>query len=109
MSGTASIGSLVNDQKPDSAAAKVRSRTSQRRRMENVMMCSSISRSILSMGLQELRFERKGITDGNNFARTKPREDFDGGIVTLAKDQRALGKPFFRAHECDLLVAEDLN
>src|SRR6266436_6927302 len=98
MSGTASIGSLVNDQNPDRAAAKVRSRMSKRRRIENVMMCSSISRSILSLGLQELRFERKGITHGNNFARAKPRENFDCGIVTLAKDQPALGKPFFRAH-----------
>src|SRR5882724_13311519 len=34
-SGTASIGSLVNDQTPEIAAARVKSRINQRRRTEN--------------------------------------------------------------------------
>src|SRR5207237_5846133 len=39
-SGTASIGSIVSDQAPEIAAARVASTTSQRRRTEKARLCS---------------------------------------------------------------------
>src|SRR6266849_2929578 len=102
MSGTASIGSLVNDHTPETAAANVKSKTSQRRRIETVRMRSIIAASILGLHLQQFRLEGKGISHGDGLARTKPRHDLHNVIVTLPKDNLALRKPFRCANERDL-------
>src|SRR6266705_1347756 len=61
ISGTASIGSLVKDQAPDTAAAIMSSSTSQRRRTENARMLSIIAPSILGQCFQEFRLEQERI------------------------------------------------
>src|SRR6266849_9488354 len=79
-SGTASIGSLVKDQAPDTAAARVARTTSQRWRTEKARIRSS-NRSVLGQGLHQLRLERKRISDGNHFAGSQPRHDLHETVV----------------------------
>src|SRR5882724_5229391 len=57
-SGTASIGSRVSDQAPDTTATAVASTTSHRRRTENARTCSIIA-SVLGRRLQQLRLEQE--------------------------------------------------
>src|SRR6266576_4723690 len=64
-SGTASIGSLVKDQAPDTAAATVARTTTQRWRTEKARIRSS-NRSVLGQGLHQLSLERKRIRHGNH-------------------------------------------
>src|SRR6266699_6870821 len=62
-SGTASIGSLVKDQAPDTAIARVARTTSQRWRTEKARIRSS-KRSVLGQRLHQLCLERKRIRCG---------------------------------------------
>jgi hypothetical protein len=66
-SGTASIGSLVSDQKPDMATARVTSRTSHLRRTEKSTILSIIV-SVLVAGLGQFRFQRERIRYRDSFA-----------------------------------------
>src|SRR5712691_7164931 len=72
MSGTASIGSLVSDHTPDTAAANVSSRTSQRLRTDQARMRSIIARSILGQRFQELCFEQERIGYCDDLAGAEP-------------------------------------
>src|SRR5258708_7331622 len=58
-SGTASIGSLDKDHRPEAAMASVASRTSQRRWTEKSRIRTIIFRSVLGRALQQLRFEQE--------------------------------------------------
>src|SRR5713101_5404411 len=101
MSGTASIGSLVRDQAPEIAAARVKSRTSQRRRIENARIRSMIP-LVLDLPFEELRLEPKAVGGGNDLAALQARGDFRASIVAATDDHRALVEAIRRANEHDL-------
>src|SRR5882762_10311016 len=90
MSGTASIGSLVRDHAPDTAAANVNSRTSQRLRTDQARMRSIIARSILGQRFQELCFEQKRIGYGDHLAGTEPGQHLHHALIALTEDHLAL-------------------
>src|SRR3954454_6018168 len=72
-SGTASIGSLVRDHAPESAAASVTSSTSHRRRTDAARMYSIIP-SFLGGRLQELCLEQKRVGDSDSLAGLQTRQ-----------------------------------
>src|SRR5258708_32194292 len=73
-SGTASIGSLVSDQKPDAATTKVASRTSHLRRTEKSTILSIIV-SVLVAGLGQFRLQRERIRYRDSFAGREAGDD----------------------------------
>src|SRR5262249_29957874 len=107
-SGTASIGSLVNDHAPRTAAAPVTKRTSQRRWTEKTRM-RSIMALVLGQALQELGLEREGVGRCNDFAGLEAGHDLDKAIVASAERDRAFLQPFRHADENDLVGADGLD
>src|SRR5258708_37657375 len=99
MSGTASIGSLVRDHAPDTAAASVSSRTSQRLRTDQARMRSIIAWSILGQRFQELCLEQERIGDCDHLAGTEPGQHLHQALIALAKDHLALLKALGDLHE----------
>src|SRR6266446_1321678 len=106
MSGTASIGSLVRDHAPDTAAANVSSRTSQRRRTDKARMRSIIAWSILRQRFQELRFEQKRIGYGDHLAGTEPGQHLHHALIALTEDHLALLEASGDLHENDRCGAD---
>src|SRR5258708_24304069 len=90
MSGTASMGSLVSDHAPDTAAANVTSRTSQRLRTDQARMRSIIAWSILGQRFQQLCFEQKRIGYGDHLAGTEPGQHFHLALIALTEDHLTL-------------------
>src|SRR4051812_3649294 len=88
-SGTASIGSLVRDHAPDSAAASVTSRTNHRRRTEAARTYSIIP-SVLGGRLEELCLEQKRVGDRNGLAGFQTRQHLSQAVVAPADHHRAL-------------------
>src|SRR5262249_30071800 len=83
MSGTASMGSLVSDHAPDTAAANVSSRTSQRFRTDKARVRSIIAWSILGQRLQQFGLEQEGIGRGNPLAGTESRQHLHRVLIAL--------------------------
>src|SRR5467141_1179521 len=109
MSGTASIGSLVKDHAPDTAAANVNSRTSQRLRTDQARMRSIIACSILGERFQELCFEQKRIGYGDHLAGTEPGQHLRHALIALTKDHLALLEALGDLHENDRCGADVLD
>src|SRR5713226_7525168 len=109
MSGTASIGSLVRDHAPDTAAANVNSRTSQRLRTDQARMRSIIARSILGERFQELCFEQERIGYGDHLAGTEPGQHLRHALIALAEDHLALLEASGDLHENDRCGADVLD
>src|SRR6266550_4091585 len=107
-SGTASIGSLVKDQAPDTAAARVARTTSQRWRTEKARIRLS-NRSVLGQGLHQLSLERKRIRYGNHFAGTQPRHDLHETIVSPPQADWVPFEAFRRTDEDHLFIIDRLN
>src|SRR5947209_8189579 len=107
-SGTASIGSLVKDQAPDTAAATVARTTSQRWRTEKARICSS-KRSVLGQRLHQLSLERKRIRHGNHFAGTQPRHDLHETVVIPPQADWVPFEAFRRTDEDHLFIIDRLN
>src|SRR5260370_22956720 len=109
MSGTASIGSLVRDQAPDTAAANVSSRTSQRFRTDKARMRSIIAWSVLGQRFQELCFEQERIGYGDRLAGTEPGRHLRHALIALTEDHLALLEAPGDLHENDRCGADVLD
>src|SRR6266478_6280190 len=107
-SGTASIGSFVKDQAPDTAAARVARTTSQRWRTEKARIRSS-NRSVLGQGLHQLSLERKRIRHGNHFAGSQPRHDLHETVVIPPQAHWVPFEAFRRTDENHLFIINRLN
>src|SRR5215213_1589121 len=83
-SGTASIGSLVNDHAPKIAAPSVTSRTIQRRWTEKMRMRSIIS--VLGQALQEFSLEYECVGYCYAFPRLKAAYYLGDAIIAAAKN-----------------------
>src|SRR6202030_305842 len=109
MSGTASIGSLVSDHAPDTAAANVSSSTSQRFRTDEARMRSIIARSILGQRFQQLGLEQKRIGYGDHLATAEPGHHLHNAVIALAENHLTLLKALRHANENDCCGAHVLN
>src|SRR6267378_625337 len=107
-SGTASIGSLVKDQAPHTAAARVASTTSQRSRTEKARILSS-NHSVLGQGLHQLSLERKRISHSNHFAGSQPRHDLYETVVIPPQTDWVPFEAFRRTDEDHLFIIHRLN
>src|SRR6266851_9229983 len=109
MSGTASIGSLVIDHAPHTAAARVQSRTSQRLRTEKARMRSIIAWSILGQRFQQFRFKEERIADRDYLACAKPRQHLRDTVVALTEDHLTLLEALRGANKGDRRGADGLK
>src|SRR5260370_34118349 len=109
MCGAASLGRLVRHQAPDTAAANVSSRTSQRFRTDKARMRSIIAWSILGQRFQELCFEQERIGYGDHLAGTEPGQHLHQALIALAKDHLALLEALGDLHENDRGGADVLD
>src|SRR5215471_6779477 len=109
MSGTASMGSLVSDHAPDTAAANVTSSTSQRLCTDRARMRSIIAWSILGQRFQQLRFEQKRIGYRDRVAGTEPGQHLHPALIALTKDDLTPLEAVGELHENDRRRADVLD
>src|SRR5688572_8528245 len=98
MSGTASIGSFVNDHTPTAAAASVSSTTRKRCSIENFRTRSSMSQppralmTVSGAGLSEFGLEDEGAGHDDLLTRLEARRDRDEPADRLARLDGARGE-----------------